>query len=289
MASHGRARATAAVLAGVALAAGACGQAVNPSGAAPSAPPTATAASAAPTPTVAAPTAPASVAPSPAFARNPAPYVEGAPFSIAIDPAAFLRGVANPFFPMTRGSTFTFDGDEHVEVKVLDDVKVILGVTVTVVSDKVFQDGELAEDTLDYYAEDVDGNVWYFGEKTAEYDNGKVTSTAGSWEAGVDGALPGIIMLAHPQAGDTYRQEYLAGEAEDLGMVTSVGGSITVPLGSWSGTDVLVTEEWTPLEPGVRERKTYVLGYGVVETRAIEGDPELVTLRSADVKPDMGG
>jgi hypothetical protein len=142
-------------------------------------------------------------------------------------------------------------------------------VPATVVRDQVFLNGELEEDTFDWFAQDRHGNVWYFGEKTAEYANGKVASTAGSWEGGVDGALPGIIMLADPQVGDVYRQEFYKGQAEDVGEVTGVGGSITVPLGTF--TDILVTEEWTPLEPNVRERKTYVPGIGVVETRVIKG------------------
>jgi hypothetical protein len=235
------------------------------------------------TPTTA-PTAAATVIPpSPAFARNPAPILEGTPYAQTIDPADFVDGVDHPFFPMVRGAHFVFDGAEHVEVDVLSETKLILGVSVTVVRDRVFQDGELIEDTLDWYAQDVDGNVWYFGEQTAELENGKVTSTAGSWEAGVDGAQPGIVMLATPQAGDTYRQEFYEGEAEDLAEVTSLDGSVSVPAGSWSGTDVLVTEEWTPLEPDVRERKTYARGVGVVEVRVIEGGDEVTTLTEATI------
>ena len=143
----------------------------------------------------------------------------------------------------------------------------------------MFVDSVLEEDTLDYYAQDRDGNVWYFGETTAELDEkGKVTSTAGSWIGGVDGAHPGIVMLALPQVGDSYRQEYLAGEAEDLAVVTALTGTIKVMGRTWSGADVLVTEEWTPLEPDVRERKTYVRGLGVVESRMIKGGTELTTL-----------
>src|SRR5262249_39798178 len=152
-----------------------------------------------------------------------------------------------------------------------------------VVSDTVFAAGVLAEDTLDYYAQDRQGNVWYMGESTAEYENGKVTSTAGSWEAGVDGALPGIIMLADPQVGDQYRQEFHAGDAEDLAQVTALSGSVKVPAGSWSGTDVFVTEEWTPLEPDVRERKTYVRGIGNVKTETIKGGKEVVVLDSVSM------
>lgn len=213
-----------------------------------------------------------------ALARNPAPFVEGPAYGPTIDPADFVEAIDNPFFPMVAGARFVFDGAEHIEVDVLPETKVILGVTVTVVRDRVFEDGDLIEDTLDWYAQDVDGNVWYFGEETAEYENGEVVSTAGSWEAGVDGAQPGIIMLADPRVGDVYRQEFYGGEAEDIGEITALEGEVSVEAGSWSGSDVLVTEEWTPLEPDVRERKTYVRGQGVVEILTIEGGDERTTL-----------
>jgi hypothetical protein len=217
----------------------------------------------------------------PAFARNPAPIVEGTPYRQSIDPADFVASVDHPFLPLAHGAKFVFDGDEHVEVTVLPETKVILGVATTAVHDQVFVDGVLEEDTLDYYAQDRDGNVWYFGETTAELDkNGKVTSTAGSWIGGEGGAYPGIVMLARPQAGDSYRQEYLAGEAEDLAVVTALTGTIKVMGTTRSGADVLVTEEWTPLEPDVRERKTYVWDLGVVESRMIKGGTERTTLSS---------
>ena len=168
--------------------------------------PVATATAAPPT-TAAATPVPVATA---AYPRNPAPIVEGTPYTQPINPAAFVAGVDNPFLPLAVGASFVFEGDEHVEVKVLSDTKLILGVNATVVSDRVFQGGVLIEDTLDYYAQDVDGNVWYFGEQTAEYKNGKVSSTAGSWIGGVDGALPGIVMLADPQVGDEYHQEFKA-------------------------------------------------------------------------------
>jgi hypothetical protein len=231
----------------------------------------------APTP---APTPAASPTPlPPAYARNPAPIIEGVAYTQTIDPADFVTGVDHPFLPFATGAKFVFDGDEHVEVTVLPETKLILGVATTVVRDQVFVDGLLEEDTLDYYAQDRDGNVWYFGETTAELDeSGTVTSTAGSWIGGVDGAYPGIVMLALPQAGDSYHQEYLKGEAEDLALVTALTGTIKVMGTTWSGTDVIVTEEWTPLEPDVRERKTYVRGLGVVESRRIKGGTEVTTL-----------
>jgi len=231
-----------------------------------------------PATTAAAPTARASGPP-----RDPAAYDEGVPYTPAFDPATFVLRVTNPFFPMEVGASFVFDGDEHVEVEVLDRTKDILGIRATVVRDRVFEDCVVIEDTLDWYGEDGAGNVWYLGEDTAEYDHGKVTSRAGSWEAGVDGALPGIVMLADPHPGDVYRQEFDEGNAEDLGEVTAVTGSVSAPAGAWSGADVLVTEEWTPLEPGVRERKVYVRGVGVVRIKTIEGGNEVTTLTSANL------
>lgn len=214
-----------------------------------------------------------------AFPRNPAPIGDGATYTQHIDPADFVAAVDHPFLTLKPGTKFVFEGDERIEVTVLPETKLILGVATTVVRDRVFIDGVLEEDTLDWYAQDRDGNVWYFGEKTAELDkDGKVTSTAGSWEGGVDGAQPGIVMLAIPQAGDGYRQEYYAGEAEDLAVITALTGSITVMGIDYSGADVLVTEEWTPLEPDVRERKTYVRGLGIVESRKIKGGEEVTTL-----------
>jgi hypothetical protein len=223
--------------------------------------------------------------PVPTIARNPAAFVEGQPYTQTIDPAQFIGGIDNPFFPMVRGASFVYDGAQHVEINVEVGGKDILGVYTTIVHDKVFVDGELVEDTSDWYGQDVQGNVWYFGKQRAEYVDGQITSTAGSWEAGVDGALPGIVMLAAPQAGDQYHQEFLAGEAEDLAAIVATQGDVTSPAGTWSGGDVLVTEEWTPLKPGVRERKTYARGVGVVELRAIEGGDAVTTLTSSSLLP----
>ena len=130
-------------------------------------------------------------------------------------------------------------------------------------------DGELMELTLDWYAQDAAGNVWYFGEETAEYEGGQVTSTHGSWEAGVDGAQPGIVMPADPVIGLVYRQEFYAGEAEDLAKAVELGATADTPAGSY--TDVLVTEDWTPLEPDLLERNFYAPGIGLVMERQISG------------------
>jgi hypothetical protein len=132
-----------------------------------------------------------------------------------------------------------------------------------VVLDQVFVNGKLEEGTFDWYAQDRDGNIWYFGEDSKTYDgNGNVTSTEGSWEAGVNGAQPGIIMEATPQVGDSYRQEYLQGEAEDRAAVESISESISVKAGSF--TDVLDTREWYDLEPAAVEHKYYVKGKGLI-------------------------
>lgn len=174
-------------------------------------------------------------------------------------------------------------GDERVEVTVTHETKVILGITATVITDQVFVGGALAEDTIDWYAADNAGNVWYLGEQTAEYENGEITTTAGSWEAGVDGAQPGIAMLANPQVGDTYRQEFYAGEAEDLGEVHALGENVEVPYGSYQG--VLVTEDWTPLEPDIHERKWYAPDVGVVFEETVQGGSgtlSLVDVRQVD-------
>jgi hypothetical protein len=228
------------------------------------------------------------VAPSPATTpptsppvRNPAAAVEGEPYAPAIDPADFVATIDNPYLPLTPGTVLIYEGVSEGErevdvVRVTHLTKEILGVTATVVRDEVFVGGELAELTFDWYAQDVHGNVWYLGEDSKEYENGEVVSTAGSWEAGVDGAQPGILMLGAPQIGDLYRQEYYAGEAEDMARVVALDGAVTVPYGAFDA--VLVTEDSTPLEPKLLERKYYAPGIGVVLERLIEGGHEVLRL-----------
>ena len=189
------------------------------------------------------------------------------PYPPVIDPANFVSVIDNPYFPLTPGTTFIYEGktekgNEHNEVIVIPEVKTILGVPCVVVSDTVTVDGKLEEATLDWYAQDKQGNVWYFGEDSKEYENGKVVSTKGSWEAGVDGAQPGIIMEANPKVGDTYRQEYYKGEAEDMASVESLSEADTVPYGSFK--DLLMTREWSALNPSVVEHKYYARGVGFI-------------------------
>jgi len=197
------------------------------------------------------------------------------------DPAAFVRDVDNPYFPLTRGTVYSYvaqtaEGVETSEVTVTRDTKVILGVTATVVHDRVLLNGSLSEDTFDWYAQDKSGNVWYLGEDTKQYENGVQVGTVGSWEAGKDGAAAGIIMLAHPRIGDTYQQENSPGVVADRARVLSLSETVSVPYGSF--TDCLQTLDWTPLEPGVREFKYYATGVGVVLEVTPRGGRERVEL-----------
>lgn len=203
------------------------------------------------------------------------------PYAPDIDPANFVEGVDNPYFPLVPGTTFIYegeteDGTERIEVAVTSETKVVLGITCIVVRDTVWVDGELIEDTYDWYAQDKDGNVWYMGEDTKEYEDGLVVSSAGSWEAGVDGAQSGIIMEADPQVGDSYRQEYYAGEAEDMAEVLSLTESADIAYGSFE--KLLMTNEWTPLEPGIAEHKYYAAGVGTVLEIQVEGGSDRVEL-----------
>ncbi len=202
--------------------------------------------------------------------HNPAPY---APYAPTVDPAMLSPDITNRFLPLPPGATWAYesetaDGLERIEVSVEDDTKAVWGVDARVVRDSAYLDGELIEDTTDYYAEDPHGNVWYLGEDTAEYENGEVVSTHGTWTAGVDGALPGVVMLAHPEVGDRYRQEYFAGEAEDDAEVLSLAASASVPAGDFTGC--VETRDRSVLDPSMDERKYYSAGIGQVLTE--EGD-----------------
>ena len=198
-----------------------------------------------------------------------------------IDAANFQTTVDNPWFPLVPGTTYSYlekigGSTNENEVIVTKDTKVIMGVTCVVVHDKVMHNGALLEETFDWYAQDKQGNVWYFGEATKEFEaNGKV-STKGSWEAGVNSAQPGIIMMGKPAPGKPYRQEYYAGEAEDMGQIIAVNESVTVPFGSFTGC--IRTKEWSMLEPG-SEKKWYVRGVGVVRTES-SSNTEVSTLIS---------
>lgn len=190
---------------------------------------------------------------------------------VELDPADFTDRVTNPWFPLEPGTRWTYretteDGEVVKVVVTATSVtrEIANGVTARVVRDTVTLDGEIIEDTQDWYAQDASGTVWYLGEDTAEFEDGEVTTREGSFEAGVDGAQAGVIMPAVPEVGMTYRQEYYAGEAEDNGEVLALGQRASVPAGEYGG--LVQTADTTPLEPDVLEHKYYARGVGLVLT-----------------------
>jgi len=209
------------------------------------------------------------VAPSPAHA-------------IAINPDDFVSDIDNPFFPLVPGTTFSYQGisdgtPSSNEFFVTFDTKLILGVTTTVVHDRAFEEGELVEDTFDWFAQDKFGNVIYFGEDSTEIDpdTGLPISKHGSWEAGVDGAEAGFIMKANPFVGDLYHQELAPGVAEDQAEVLSLTEFLCVPVGCFN--NVLLTKEFSLLEPGIAEHKYYASGVGFIFGERVEGEGEEFT------------
>jgi len=220
--------------------------------------------------------------PTPTPAPTPTPTPTEETYNPIIDPNNFVARIDNQYYSLTPGTTFIYrgeteDGIEKNEVYVTPQTREVLGVTCIVVRDRVWdEDDELVEETYDWYAQDKDGNVWYFGEDSKEYENGVVVSTEGSWEAGVGGAEPRIIMKANQRVGDSYHQEYYKGEAEDMVEVVSLGETASVPYGSF--TDCLKTKEWTPLEPDIVANKYYAPGIGFVLEIMVKGGSERVEL-----------
>jgi hypothetical protein len=173
--------------------------------------------------------------------------------------------IDNPNLPMEEGSVWVYSTEGSLDfVWVTDQTKEIAGVETTVVHDVAFEDGALVEATSDFFAQDDDGNVWYFGENTAEFANGHPTTFEGSWRAGFHGAEPGIIMQAHPKVGQTYSEENAPGIAEDKATVISLDASVDVPIGSFD--HVLQTHNFTPLDPTNLETKYYAKGVGNILT-----------------------
>jgi hypothetical protein len=209
-----------------------------------------------------------------AAAACPRPLPQGSD-PVTLDPADFVAQIDNAYLPFPRGARWVYretdprGSSQKVRVTVTTHAKQILGIDATVVHDVVTEKGHLVENTFDWYAQDTCGNVWYLGENTKEYENGKVVSTAGSWEAGVDGAQPGVVMPADRQFGLSYRQEYYAGEAEDTAQILSLVEQAQVPFGHFR--DVVLTKETTPLEPRVLEYKLYAKGIGVVLALSVSG------------------
>jgi hypothetical protein len=196
-------------------------------------------------------------------------------YSPDIDPGDFVEAITNPYLPLRPGARWVYEGtdgeSERIEVVVTDQTREVMGISAVVVQDTVWEDDEIVEDTFDWFAQDAEGNVWYLGEDSREYEDGEVVSSEGSWEAGVDGALPGIVMLADPAVGDAYRQEYYEDEAEDLAEVVRLGAAESVVAGDFD--EVVVIREWNPLDPDVVEEKYYAPGVGLIlEVKTIGGE-----------------
>ena len=200
-------------------------------------------------------------------------------------PPRYSAKVTNPYFPLLPGMRWEYRGVKDGRplrdvVEVTHRIERIGGVPCAVVLDRNYVDGRLAESTIDWYAQDGRGTVWYFGEATKELDRrGRVTSTEGSWRAGTDGARQGVFMPAHPRVGQSFAQEHYPGHAEDRFAVVSRRATVRVPFGAFRGR-ALRTEEWTPLEPGVRDAKWYVEGIGEVKEATLKGGDERAELVS---------
>src|SRR3954454_17386135 len=199
----------------------------------------------------------------------------GPVIAAAVAGLAFSAHVTNPWFPLRRGDRYVYVGVKAGQpardvVTVGTRTRTIDGAPCATVSDRLYLRGRLAERTTDWYSQDSHGNVWYFGEDTAELDaHGRVTSTEGTWTAGVDGARAGVYITAHPRVGQTAEQEHYAGHAADHFKVVAL-----------FGRNGVLTQEWTPLEPGVLDHKYYVRGVGTVLEQTVEGGDERHTLVS---------
>lgn len=213
-----------------------------------------------------------------ALIGNPTRSPAGEPYRPKIDPAEFTHVVGNPFLPLRPGTTFVYSEDDRREkrenrIMVTRETRTIMGVKCVVVHDTVTLNGALVEESFSWFAQDRRGAVWFFGEATRGFKTGGRVSTAGSWEAGVNGAQPGIIMPATPKVGDRYRQEFLYSVAEDIGQVVGLGESVTVPCGTYTGC--VRTREWSMLESGT-SRKWYAKGVGLVRAESTDGEVSML-------------
>lgn len=203
--------------------------------------------------------------------------------TVKLDPADFTTAIDNPYWPMRPGNRWVYretdaqGANQRVEVTVTRRTRRIAnGIEARVVHDVATEDGEPVEVTDDWYAQDSKGNVWYLGEHTTEYENGKPKTTEGSFEAGVDGAQPGVVVPASPEPGMAYRQEYYAGHAEDSAVVLGVHEQAQVPAGIFK--DALMTKDLNPLEPKLVELKFYARGVGPVLEIAVSGGSDRAEL-----------
>ena len=213
---------------------------------------------------------------------------------VNLDPANFSTDITNPYWPMKPGTRWIYRGIEEGEppqdivvVSTTTTKKLANGITARVVRDTGRAEGQVIEDTQDYYAQDSDGNVWYMGEQTAEFEKGKVVSRAGSWEAGKDGAMPGVLIPAQPEVGQKYRQEYKKGEAEDNGQVLAMNNLVEVKAGQYKGA--LVTMDTSRIEPDVSEFKFYAPNVGPLLSLDISGGAAREELVKIDKAPSTYG
>lgn len=243
------------------------GQAVVPTGSATISTPSVVTVGAPPTAA-----APATVTLTPSKTPKPTATQKYAP---SIKTANYVKTIDNPYFPLTPGTTFLYNGTKDKsqqinEVVVTKKTRKIMGVTCIEVDSSGTVDDKLAEKTVDWYAQDKQGNVWFFGEDAKQYNtSGKVTGTTGTWLAGSNGALPGIVMQANPTTDLSYRQEYYKAHAEDMAQVLSLTESVKVTNGSYD--NVLMTKEWSRLDAKVVENKWYAKGVGLVMSKTVQG------------------
>ncbi len=209
-------------------------------------------------------------------------------YAPVINPADFSTSIDNPFFNLPVGKIMHFnakteDGVETTEIVVTNEKRTLMGVETVVYWDRVYLNGKLKEETRDFLAQHRNGDVWYFGEEVDNYEDGKLKDHHGAWLAGVDGAQPGIWMKADPKVGETYKEEYYAGKAEDMAKVVSVSETVETPLGTFE--NCIKTDNTTPLEPKVLESKFYCreIGGQALELDVAEG------IRDELVKIENGG
>lgn len=194
---------------------------------------------------------------------------EGEVYTMPFDAANFENPGVNSYFPIKPGMKWEYrelDDEGEEEAKVIFEVtkatKTILGVTCIVIHDQVIEERKVVEDTIDYYATDKFGNVWYFGEDSRDFERGKLVSVDGSWLSGAEGAMPGLYLAAEPKVGMVFQQEVSPGQAEDMAQIEEIGVSVRVKKGKFE--NCIKVKEWNPLEPGIIEYKYYAPGMGVV-------------------------
>ena len=197
-------------------------------------------------------------------------------YNPTINPADYSIKIDNPLFKFPVGKEMIYEsktenGKSRIEIRVRGETRRIMGIETLVYNDRVFHNGQLIEETQDYIAQDKEGNVWYFGEEVDNYEDGKLKDHQGAWIAGVDGAKPGIWMKAKPVVGESYRQEYYKGEAEDWAKIVSIDETVKVSAGTF--TNCTKIYEWTPLEPDAKAHKFYCAGAGgmTLEEELLDG------------------